>query len=118
MAGTAGSDEHDNCGNETERMDMADEGSDRTSKKGKLALAKTTAALVALLLLGVMASGALADGNPFSALDAITGSTSTSSDTTGTFTDGTTSTDATTSTDVTTTAPTTTTTAPAPPVPY
>src|SRR5436190_17325975 len=83
MAGTAGSDEHDNCGNETERMDMAEEGSDRTGKKGKLALAKTTAALVALLLLGVMASGALADGNPFSVVTSLTGSTSTSSDTTG-----------------------------------
>ena len=93
---------------------MAGEGKERTSKNS---VAKVAAALVALLLLGVMASGALADGDPFSAITAITGTStssndtsSTSSDTTGTPTDATTSTDATTTTDpVTTTADTTTT---------
>jgi hypothetical protein len=84
---------------------MAGEGKERTSKTSKLGLAKIAAALVGLLLLGVMASGALADGDPFSAISAITG-TSTSPDATGAFSTGSdttgTSTDAATSTDVTT----------------
>ena len=71
----------------------------RTTADGR-SYAKIAAALVALLILGVMASGALADGDPLSALTAITGTStssdssgtsSTSSDTTGTSTDETTS---------------------------
>src|SRR4051794_248637 len=107
MAGTGGSRNGRNEGHEQrERIEMAGEDKQRTSKKGKLALAQTAAAIVALVLLGLMASSALADGDPFAAITAITG-TSTSSDTTGassTSSDTTgTSTDATTSTDVTTT---------------
>ena len=77
-------------------------GQDRTKKR--YGASKIAAALVALLLLGVMASSALADGDPFSALDALissttttsstsadaTGASSTSSETTGTSTDETT----------------------------
>src|SRR3954454_12014208 len=44
--------------------------------------AKLVAAVVSLLLLGVMASGALAEGDPFSPLAALTGSTTTTSSTT------------------------------------
>ena len=68
----------------------------RTTKR--YGFAKLAAGAVALLLLGVFASGALADGDPFSPLGVLTGSTttssdatgasSTSSDTTGTSTDG------------------------------
>ena len=67
----------------------------RTNARGR-SYAKIAAALVALLVLGVMASGALADGDPLSALTAITGTSissdgsgasSTSSDTTGTSAD-------------------------------
>jgi hypothetical protein len=70
---------------------MSDAGKKRrTSRGNKLRFAQIAAAL-AVLLLGVMASSALADGDPFSALAAITG-TSTSSDGTGASTDATTST--------------------------
>src|SRR6478609_5038958 len=105
--------ESDNCGNQDQQggeVDMAGSGSDRTSKARRLHGVKVAAAVIALLLIGVMASSALADGDPFSAITAITGSTtssdttdtsSTSSDTTATSTDATT--DATTSTDSTTT---------------
>ena len=81
-----------------------------------------------MLMLGVMASGALADGNPFSPLNALlstsTTTSSTTSDTTGasTSTDATTdstTTDATTPDATTTTASTATTTTPAgAPAPY
>ncbi len=90
----------------------------RTSKFRKFGFAKLAAALLVLLLLGVMASSALADGDPFSALDALTTSTatttstsadatsasSTSADTTGTSTDATTTTATDTTTDSTTTS--------------
>ena len=90
----------------------------RTTANGRSA-ARFTAALLALLVLGVMASSALADGDPLSALEAITGTStssdsssasSTSSDTTGTSTDETTSAETTTAaptTDETTTSVTT-----------
>jgi hypothetical protein len=55
----------------------------RTTKR--YGFARLAAGAIALLLLGVLASGALADGDPFSPLGALTGSTTTSSDTTGAF---------------------------------
>jgi hypothetical protein len=73
------------------------------TKKTRFGFGKVAAACVVLLLLGVMASSAVADDDPFSALSALTSSTttSTSSDGTGASTDATT-TDSTTSTDATT----------------
>src|SRR3954454_4866415 len=113
MAGTGGSRNGRNDGHEQrERIEMAGEDKQRTSKKGKLALAQTAAAIVALVLLGLMASSALADGDPFAAITAITGTStssdttgasSTSSDTTGATTDATTSDTTTTDANATTT---------------
>ena len=58
-----------------------------------------------MLVLGVMASGALADGNPFSPLNALLSTSTTTSSTTSDTTGASTSTDAT--TDSTTTGATT-----------
>src|SRR5690349_14024965 len=71
---------------------------DARTRARRHSVAKILAAGIALLLLGVMASSALADGDPFSALGALTSSTgtTTSSDTTGASTDAATTTDATT----------------------
>jgi hypothetical protein len=83
--------------------------------KGKLGVAKVAAGFVSLLLLGIMTSGALADGDPFAPLTSLTGSTSSSSssDTTGASSTDATTTDAGTTTDATSSGATTTTAAPA-----
>ena len=69
MAGTErdGGTSNDNCGEE--RVNMAGKDQGRTTKR--YGVSKVAAALVALLLLGVMASSALADGDPFSAVEAL-----------------------------------------------
>src|SRR6478736_2597603 len=97
-------------GNGRERGMKVDTAAKRESR---LRLAKLVAGFVTLLVLGVMTSGALADGDPFAPLTALTGTTSssTSSDTTGapsTSTSDSTTTDAATSTDAATTDATTT----------
>ena len=55
---------------------------ERTARSKRYA--KLVAATVSLLVLGVMSSGALAEGNPFSAVEALTGSTTGSSTDTST----------------------------------
>src|SRR4051794_14368880 len=105
MAGTArdGGKSNENCGEERGNMAGKDQG--RTKRYG---VSKIAAALVALLLLGVMASSALADGDPFSAFDALISSTTTTSSTSADTTGASSTSSDPTSTDVTTDEATTT----------
>src|SRR6266540_1016739 len=121
----AGMNRTDSNGSGNEGRNTVEGRTSRTSRPGM----RVAAGLVAMLVLGVMASGALADGNPFSPLNALISSssttTSTTSDTTGaststadTTTDSTTTGATTTDATTTTASTTTTTTSAGAPAPY